>query len=476
VSVPSPIVIAVLGTVRVALPSPDAPLVDLHVDALGTIEFAQKRFAIDASLYDSSIAGFTVTGGMAMRLDWGNRPSFALAIGGLNPSFDPPPGFPSLQRLGIALSSRPDFRLTVQSYFAVTSNTFQIGARAELYAASGGFNVYGWIGYDALFIFRPFSFVADFSAGLALRRGTSTLMGISVRGELSGPAPWHATGDAHISLLFFDIGVHVDVTWGEAAPPVATTIDVWPQLRAAIADPRNWSGALPAAVPSAVTLARPLGDQTTVLVEPSGVLTLRERLVPLNQPLGKFGELTPGPQSAFTLDTVALGGDTIAFDIVRDKFAPAQFEQLSDQDKLSRPSFEDRDAGFSIGVGAVAFGTQFGVDVAFNDSYIDDLGPAHVKYPLALAAQLRWAASGAAARSALRSAIVGKYTVLSAPQLVTLDDETFVVAGVADMETRADITPPVTKGEALLALAAHVAQNPADRDLLQVIPVHEAAA
>ncbi|HYT77205.1 MAG TPA: DUF6603 domain-containing protein, partial [Vicinamibacterales bacterium] len=81
VSVPSPIVIAVLGTVRVALPSPDAPLVDLHIDALGTIEFAQKRFAIDASLYDSRIAGFTVTGGMAMRLDWGDRPSFALAIG-----------------------------------------------------------------------------------------------------------------------------------------------------------------------------------------------------------------------------------------------------------------------------------------------------------------------------------------------------------------------------------------------------------
>jgi hypothetical protein len=64
---------------------------------------------------------------------------------------------------------------------------------------------------------------------------------------------------------------------------------------------------------------------------------------------------------------------------------------------------------------------------------------------------------------------------LSTPQLVALDAETFVVAGIADLQTRSDITHPVTKGEAFLALAAHLAQNPADRDLLQVVPVHEAA-
>jgi len=479
---PAPIVIAILGTMQVLLPRPEVKIVVLNLDVLGIIDPGQKRLSIDATLRDSRIASFTVSGDLAMRLNWGSGGGGALAIGGFNPHFQPPPEFPTLQRVSIAMSSSAAFRLTAQCYLAITSNTFQIGALCELYASSGSFNIYGWLGFDALFARHPFRFVADVTAGFALRKGTTTLMGIGFQGELSGTSPWHAKGEAHISLWFFDVGVSFEHVWGDDAsdgdlPP----IDAWPPLRDAISDPRNWSAALPASVPAAVAFVTPAAGPSgtpPILIEPSGVLTLRERVLPLNQTLARFGDAVPGPQNIFTLQSVALHGDGMPFTVVRDQFAPAQFEALSDQDKLSRPSFEDRDAGFSVGADEIAFGRQFGVDVEFNDIYVDDHGPrpALVKYQLALDAQLRWSGSSGAARSPLVTASAGRYTVLGAPPLVSLDPETFVVATVSDLQARADVTPPVTKGEAFLALAAHLALYPGDRDKLQVVPAHEVAS
>ncbi len=482
VALPSPAVVAVLGQMQVLLPHPDVRIVVLNLDVLGIIDNGQKRLSIDASLRDSRIARYTVNGDMALRVQWGDNGNGALAIGGLNPHFQPPPGFPTLQRVTIALSSGSNLRLTIQCYLAITSNTFQVGAKAELYASSGSFNVYGWFGFDALFARHPFRFVADVTAGFALRRGTTTLMGISFNGTLSGTSPWHAKGKAHISLWFFDVGVSFDRTWGDDEPALGDArIDAWPLLRAALADLRNWSTALPAGVPAGVSFAKPstdAGSAPPILIEPSGILTLRERVLPLNQVLERFGGSVPGPQNTFTLDTVSLQGDPLACTIVREQFAPSQFEDLSDQDKLSRPSFEEGDAGFSVGGDQIAFGKAFARNVAFNDIYIDDKGPrpAGVKYPLTLVAQLRLSATSGAAGSPLRLATIGRYAVPGTPPLVTVTDETFVIASTADLQMRADITRPVSKGDAYRALRAHLARNPGDREQLQVVPLYEVAA
>ena len=262
-AIPSPVIIAILGQLNVNVPNPAAPVIELHLDVLGIIDFGKKLFSLDASLHDSRIVIFTIYGDMAMRLSWGDHPSFALSIGGLNPHFQPPDGFPQLRRLTIALSYSDNFRLSIQTYFAITSNSFQFGAHAELYIGVSAFNVYGWLGFDALFIFTPFSFIVDFTAGLALRSGTSTLLGISLDGELSGPTPWHAVGNAHVTLLFFEISCHVDIKWGEDQQSNPPLVDAWQPLRDAIANVQNWSGGLPSGVPAPVTLAAPKpGDQT----------------------------------------------------------------------------------------------------------------------------------------------------------------------------------------------------------------------
>ncbi len=50
------------------------------------------------------------------------------------------------------------------SYFAITSNSVQFGANVQAYASAGGFSVQGYLGFDVLFIFSPFSFEFDFTA------------------------------------------------------------------------------------------------------------------------------------------------------------------------------------------------------------------------------------------------------------------------------------------------------------------------
>ena len=125
---PAPARVVLLGTVSAKLPTVDHAIVDLNVDVLGEVDFAQKRVAIDASLRNSTIAGFPITGDMAFRMAWGSPPSFALAIGGFHSQFPKPPGFPELRRVQIPLGAGDDPRLDAQGFLALTSNTASMRA------------------------------------------------------------------------------------------------------------------------------------------------------------------------------------------------------------------------------------------------------------------------------------------------------------------------------------------------------------
>lgn len=475
IEVPSPIVLAILGQLAMELPTHDAPVAVFHVDVLGIIDFGQKVFSIDATIHDSRIVIFTITGDMAMRLTWGDDPSFLFSVGGFNPHYPAPPSFPALQRLTVALEMDV-VRLTLQAYLAVTSNSFQLGAHLEIYIGVSSFNIYGWLGFDALIIFSPFSFIVDFTAGLALRSGTSTIMGISVAGSLSGPTPWHVEGEAHFSILFFDIGVHVSATIGNAQANPRPAINAWTPLLAAIQAQGNWNGALPAGAPQVVTLAPPERSAAPVLIDPAGTLTFRQKVVPLDQAITKFGEATPDQQAEFDLTAVTLGGTNTAFSSVDDEFAPGQFRQLSDGDKLSLPSFEPMVSGFAVSDGAVDFGKQYDVDIVIETVIVDSPKKSRLapNYALLRGHVVAMSRAGAAARGALfTTGIHGSDPAPGAQQLVAIDAEQYVVAGVDAMDARTDISGPASKGAVYAALAAHLAANPADDGRLQVIPMYE---
>ena len=62
----------------------------------------------------------------------------------------------------------------MQGYFAVTTNTAQFGAKAELFFGFSAISVEGHLGFDALFQFSPFKFVvADLRRRVASRCSVS---------------------------------------------------------------------------------------------------------------------------------------------------------------------------------------------------------------------------------------------------------------------------------------------------------------
>ena len=99
---PAPIRVVVLAALAVKLPTPQTPVVEIHVDAVGELDFGRGRLSLDASLHHSRILTFTLTGDLSLRLDWGTEPGFLLSIGGFHPRFKPPPGIRPLNRLALA--------------------------------------------------------------------------------------------------------------------------------------------------------------------------------------------------------------------------------------------------------------------------------------------------------------------------------------------------------------------------------------
>ncbi|HVH12547.1 MAG TPA: DUF6603 domain-containing protein, partial [Longimicrobium sp.] len=349
---PSPVRLIALGRLRLVLPDEKAPVVRIHMDVLGVIDFERREASIDATLYDSEVAGFALTGDMAMRARWGSNPTFALSAGGFNPRFQPPPGFPAMRRMAIALATGNNPRLRLEAYLALTSNTVQFGARLDLYASAMGFSIQGMLGFDALVQMDPFGFVVDIAGTVALKRGSRTLMGITVTVMLSGPRPWHARGKAKFEVLFISGTVSFDVKIGRALPPAPPpSVDVALLLEKALRDARKWAAQLPPAGASLVTLRRLQPAENDLLVHPLGEIGFDQRVVPLGRPVTRFGAAAVDDDGPFDVVSVTYGAKTILRKDMRESmehFAPAQFLDLSEDEKLSRPSFEEMPAGLRL--------------------------------------------------------------------------------------------------------------------------------
>ncbi len=477
---PDPVRLILLGQISAALPTKQTATVSIHLDLLGVLDFDQKLLSLDGSLYDSRIAGYPLSGDMAMRLNWGSQPNFTLAVGGLNPHFQPPPNFPTLQPITIALGEGDNPRITAKAYMALTSNTVQFGAKAELYAEAAGFNVYGWVGFDVLVIFSPFSFEADLDAGVALRHGSTNIASVHLSGKLTGPSPWHAVGEASLSLFFFDISVGFDATFGESRTIEAPSLDPWPQLQQALADARNWSAVLPPAAVRVVSTRSPAAGVNTTLVDPVGDISVKQTVTPLNRKITKFGQGAPQTHDEFDLTNVTVGtASGTPWTPVSDYFPPAQFEDMKDDEKLARPSFELMDAGATVAANALTSGPSVGVDVTYQTFIVDSPWQRrHAPvYGLTLNLMTAFLTSSPAALGGIRSAGLGRFNSGKPPQITLTEQDEFVIASTADLTARADVGfSGMSKGSAQAALRAYLNQHPEESGQLQVVARFEVAA
>ena len=410
VEFPAPIRVVVLGRLQVLLPNQTHPLIQIRMDALGVLDLSAESVALDATLYDSRILQFTLTGDMALRAGWGQEPQFVLAIGGFHPRFAPPPGLPALKRLALQLADGDSLQLRCQAYLAVTSNTVQFGARVDLHAAGGGFSFDGLLGFDAIIQLAPLAFEVEVGAALALRYHGRLLMGITFQGRLAGPTPWQVEGKAKIKFLFFSVSVSFSRTFGsKTAPPLPAAVDVVDLIAAALADQRNWSGAVPRSSASVVTLRETAPLASGLRVHPWAELTLRERIAPLNRQITKLGTapLVGGPTTVTVSVTDRAGAQAWRTTPVHEPFARAQFEDLREDEQLAQPAFVPLQGGLTVAADDLAVDDEAGLaaPIAYETLVLDPTRPPERPKPgyvLSAAVLARVAPFGAAGQAPAR--------------------------------------------------------------------------
>jgi hypothetical protein len=425
---------------------------------------------------------------MAFLVSWGEAQTFALSVGGFHPDFHDvptipalPDAFASMARIGISLLSDDNPRLKIESYFAVTSNTVQFGARVELYASAAGFNIYGFLGYDVLFQFEPFRFLAKLEGGVALRRGTSVIAAIHVSAALAGPTPWDARGEASLEFLFFSISVPFHVTWGDPPPAIeSATEDLLKLLLGEYADLRNWRADLPPANHLYVSLRKPdPAEADALVVHPAGVLTFSQRSLPLEDfVIQKFGTKKPLAENKFKLSAASSNGTPLPADTdgVRELFAPAQFLELSDSEKLSRGSFAALPSGFKLtATSDLLTGPPVVRPVDYELSYLrgKQVQPGGLLKLLVRAYDRL--VKGSAVRQSPLSFQQSRVSV-NAPPAVVLPAESFVVAGVDDLKAYGGDGPPAafsSEAEAHQQRTQILNRHPELAGKLQVVSSYE---
>lgn len=486
---------AIVGVLRAMLPAEDAPILRLQVNFIGVLGFDRGYLFFRADLFDSRLLIYSITGSMAFLVSWGEQQTFALSVGGFHPDFRDiptipalPDGFRNMARIGISLLSDDNPRLKVESYFAVTSNTVQFGARVELYACAGDFNVYGFLGYDVLFQFDPFRFIAKLYGGIALRSGADVIAGINIMAQLAGPEPWDARGTATLTILFFDIDVDFHITWGDPPRSVENkTEDLLDLLKRQLADTGNWRTELPPdnhLHVSLRTIETPTTGEALLVIHPAGVLTFSERVLPLGgYTIEKFGTRKPLADNKFTLSNANAGGLPIPADYqgIREQFAINQFTELSDSEKLSRCSFEPLPSGLSLtGTSNLQATLPVTREVVYELSYLRRK-PIRLEFRgivrLALFAYDKLVKGCAVRRSVLAKQESRKS--LNTPPEVHLPAEEFAVASVADL------TPYAAAGEAVKSFRTEaeayqhqkdlIRRNPALTGQIQVVSQYELA-
>ena len=487
IELPEPVRLAILGVVRGILPDERTAILRLQVNFLGVIDFEKEQFSFDASLFDSKLLAFTLTGDMAMRLYWGADANFLQTVGGFHPAYQPPPmNLPALRRLTLALLNGENPRLTLEAYFAVTSNTVQLGARLELYAAAWKFNAYGFLSFDVLIQFNPFYFIAEVTAMLALRVGTSSIASIKLTLTLEGPTPWKAKGDARLKLCWFlTVKVRFNKTFGEARNTTLPDLLVLPLLTEALTARDNWEEER-ASTQHRLESLREIEAATpsTIRVHPVGTIRISQKVAPLNIQIDRIGSQRPADARSFRIEQLQVGSGPAVTNppAAQESFAPAQFFDMSDEDKLESPSFKSFDSGIQVGdAERVRTGYAAAREVKYEVKYIDSARDQRLGQPGAPGlfdvdpvSFNAWRLQGAIAESELSFARRRKSA--RAPAEVRVFQEAFAIVDAASLTLIDAGSLMGTERAAIARREALITANPALRGALHVVPAFEVSA
>jgi hypothetical protein len=348
--------LTILGKLVVGIPDPEAALILIQVTFAGQFDPGEPSVLLVAGMTGSHIVGVPLTGDVCLLTRGGRDATFVLSAGGFHPAFPAPRGIPPLKRITTDLSPLPLLELRCEAYLALTTNTVQFGARVELAAQVAKCGIRGHLSLDVLLQFEPLHFVVDVSIAVALTVFGEDLVGVSLDVRLEGPAKWHARGRGSIDLFLFSVSFNFDEEWGSAPSLPRPPVNVGEELSRALAAPEAWVVQRSATGPTGVVLTaaadRRLGRGE--LVDPFGSMRVSQRRVPLRLTIDRFDRIPlDKPQSWDVTDGKLGDRPAPSGQELREPFAAGQYLALSDDQELSRPSFEHYRSGLELTAGGV---------------------------------------------------------------------------------------------------------------------------
>lgn len=415
-----------LGQAIIALPpliSADLALLYLRLDFIGSVVFSPLRIAFDAKLIHSRVAFISITGQFAFRAEFGDQPTFIISAGGFHPHFkEIPSDIPSpFDRVGMSMDIGI-VGISFKGYFAITSATVQAGAELRAWADIGIASIEGGLGFDAICYLTPrFYFEVDIFAYLDVHVFGIDFASIHLDGTLAGPGRWHIAGNAevHTPWPLPDFSVHIDEHFGTDPDTPQITVDVADLLGKEITKIGNWSAQLPSGGDGYLSLAK-VDAGTDLLAHPLGSLTFQQKLVPFELKLDKASgsKITGANEFSDGALTLTQGGNpasvgTASAQPTNDFFAAAQFIEMSQDDKLAKPSFESFAAGYRLASEDFDMGEIIPEPLGYEEA---DLGAPPVPKLARRRANERYVESvqgaslafGAAGRSPLRNRAVAR--------------------------------------------------------------------
>jgi hypothetical protein len=468
--------VAILGVLRLAVGGDDgATVLQLQVNFIGVIEFDKKRGWFFAALFDSRLLTLTIEGEMGVLFAVGEEANFLISTGGFHPQFDPPPlPFPSPRRVAIDILNTRAARIRAEGYFAVTPNTVQFGVRAEFFFGFSACSVEGHFTFDALLRLVPPYFIVEISAGASFKAFGVGVFSVDLGLSLEGPTPWHAHGRASISLWFFSISANIDRTWGGGTPATLLPLAIVGLLIDEITKPVNWRAVVPDGSKLLVSLRKLELPGDALVIHPVGTLEISQDALPLAMTLERIGAQVPADANRLEL-RVGAGGFVKRGD-VRRPFAPAQFTNLSDSQKLSAPAFQQQVSGIVLGAEGAALRTSRAVkrSLRYELTTIDTFFRRFAQRFVLLGRGLfgHWIKEGAVTKSEL-SVARARQARPFADGITVGRDEYAVVFADTNRAAAAESVSFASERDAQQWLARTAADDPNLGAQLHVVPVSE---
>ncbi len=484
IEVPDPFRLAIVGIVRALISKKalgkERTVLKLQVNFAGIVDFDKNYFSFDASLFDSALLSFRLEGDMALRVQWGQQKCFLLSVGGFHPDFNEiPEGFPPMNRLMLALVDRKNAQIILTFYMAITPNTFQIGAGVFFYFKIWKFKVNGGFAFDALFYSRS-NFLVRITAFLKISWGSKTLVDVVFKGTFTGTTPWRLQGEATIKVLFWSKTLPVDETCGEEIGTRVQTVSLLPELEEALHDIRNWQEVTPSATRLLVTVKKEEQaenyNHVPILLHPTGGVAISQSVLPLTIRLDKFGPQALEGATRFDLQLVDGEGQDLAVLTERDAFAPAMYLDLTEEEKLSRKSYESFPAGVKMKqADHVTVGSFREKTVVYERKVLDDVQKPSMADLYQEEGELF---SLLSMRNTVGQSEFGhkaKFAHMNGIQPLLMPHEEYVLVYQHDLMPYGDNMRYQTQTEAWRLLEEIVEENPELEPQLAVVPAYELA-